>query len=181
MTRTIPLSPDWYGQDSAHDCRFALNPVDRGLRLILEVHKSAYLPQRHQAGDFVEGLWTQDVAELFVATGSSSYREFNFSPTGAWWAAQFRDYRDLERSLPDVRPEISTSLTLDSWRVDVLLPTKSLGTELEEDPCSLRVKVCSILYTSPSVPPTYLCSTSPTQGPPDFHRLEDFRELRVFI
>lgn len=40
-----------------------------------------------------EGLWQTTCLELFLATGGGTYREFNFSPSGAWAAYRFDDYR----------------------------------------------------------------------------------------
>ena len=43
----------------------------------------------HKIG-FREGLWEQDVMEFFILDRQSGhYREYNLSPGGAWWAAEF--------------------------------------------------------------------------------------------
>lgn len=42
----------------------------------------------------VDGLWQHTCCEAFVGVpGESGYREFNFSPSGAWAAYAFADYR----------------------------------------------------------------------------------------
>ncbi|MDV3258325.1 MAG: DOMON-like domain-containing protein [Sphingomonas sp.] len=41
-----------------------------------------------------DDLWQTSCFELFVGGEGSSYREFNFSPSGAWAAYRFDDYRD---------------------------------------------------------------------------------------
>lgn len=42
----------------------------------------------------VDGLWQHTCCEAFVAVaGDPAYREFNFSPAGAWAAYAFSDYR----------------------------------------------------------------------------------------
>lgn len=43
------------------------------------------------------GLWKQSCFELFVASEGKSYREFNFSPSGAYAAYAFDDYRHGQR------------------------------------------------------------------------------------
>lgn len=49
---------------------------------------------RHPFGSFVEGLWEEDVAELFLLDEDGvSYQEFNISPCGAWWSQRFSDIR----------------------------------------------------------------------------------------
>lgn len=48
----------------------------------------------------VDGLWQHTCCEAFVAVpGETGYREFNFSPSGAWAAYAFSDYRKAA-SLP---------------------------------------------------------------------------------
>lgn len=41
-----------------------------------------------------DGLWRTSCFELFVGNEGHAYREFNFSPSGAWAAYRFDDYRD---------------------------------------------------------------------------------------
>lgn len=42
-----------------------------------------------------DGLWQHTCFEVFVLAGNGpGYREFNFSPSGAWSAYLFRNYRD---------------------------------------------------------------------------------------
>ena len=42
----------------------------------------------------VDGLWQHTCCEVFVGVpGETAYREFNFSPSGAWAAYAFADYR----------------------------------------------------------------------------------------
>ncbi len=41
-----------------------------------------------------DGLWRTSCFELFVGGDGASYREFNFSPSTAWAAYRFDDYRD---------------------------------------------------------------------------------------
>ena len=40
-----------------------------------------------------DDLWKTTCFELFVDLGQGAYREFNFSPSGAWAAYDFADYR----------------------------------------------------------------------------------------
>lgn len=48
----------------------------------------------------VDGLWQRTCCEAFVGVpGETAYREFNFSPSGAWAAYAFADYR-RNRPLP---------------------------------------------------------------------------------
>ncbi|WP_294121019.1 DOMON-like domain-containing protein [Sphingomonas sp.] len=46
-----------------------------------------------------DNLWRTTCFELFVAGEGTSYREFNFSPSGQWAAYQFDDYRSGMRNI----------------------------------------------------------------------------------
>ena len=57
---------------------------------------------RTDADGFTEGLWTQDVAECFIAeTGTGHYTEYNLSPAGAWWACRYTAPRIRRSPQPD--------------------------------------------------------------------------------
>ncbi len=95
---TLPVSQDWFG-----------DPVESDFRFILQVKEDSILFGAHfpencfalgESGKFVEGLWDGSVVELFIhSTNTPSYVELNLSPTGAYWAAQFSDYRVRQKSL----------------------------------------------------------------------------------
>jgi hypothetical protein len=57
-----------------------------------------------------DGLWRTTCLELFVATGARGYLEYNVSPSGAWSAYRFTDYRTGMADLPlDTAPRIMVS------------------------------------------------------------------------
>jgi hypothetical protein len=57
-----------------------------------------------------DGLWRTTCLELFVATGGTGYLEYNFSPSGAWAAYRFTDYRTGMADAPlDTAPRIMAS------------------------------------------------------------------------
>lgn len=52
-----------------------------------------------------DGLWRTTCCELFLGMGDgAAYREFNFSPSGAWAAYDFIDYRVPAANLPEGPP-----------------------------------------------------------------------------
>lgn len=57
-----------------------------------------------------DGLWRTTCFELFAADGGAAYREFNFSPSGAWAAYHLDDYRTGMVDLPLSAPRIERSL-----------------------------------------------------------------------
>jgi hypothetical protein len=60
------------------------------------------------AAERTNELWKSTCFELFVAEQGPSYREFNFSPSGAWAAYEFDGYRSGMRDA-DARVEIEMS------------------------------------------------------------------------
>lgn len=56
-----------------------------------------------------DGLWRSTCFEAFIATGTTSYLELNFAPSGEWAAYSFADYRsgmcDLDVPPPQIRFE----------------------------------------------------------------------------
>lgn len=60
-----------------------------------------------------DALWQETCAELFIrsAEENAGYLEFNFSPSTAWAAYCFDDYRSGMRALPIEPPEIQTEIS----------------------------------------------------------------------
>lgn len=61
---------------------------------------SLSLPKR------TDGLWRSTCFEAFIATGSTSYVELNFAPSGQWAAYTFEDYRDGMTELEVAPPKM---------------------------------------------------------------------------
>jgi hypothetical protein len=105
-----------------------------------------------------EGLWQSTCFELFVAGEDTSYREYNFSPSGAWAAFAFDDYRAGMRAA-DARIEVefthdANSLSLIA-KIEAELPDPAhvgLTAVIEETDGAIR-------YWSSGFAP----------GKPDFH------------
>ena len=55
-----------------------------------------------------EGLWASTCVELFVFSDNKHYLEWNFSPSGAWWAMSFSDYRIRSTHEPELIPNHCT-------------------------------------------------------------------------
>jgi hypothetical protein len=74
----------------------------------------------------VEGLWRHTCCEVFVqGEDAPAYREFNFSPSTAWQAYAFSDYRQggplATAQAPSIEPGDENGLSL-----SVLLPAANL-------------------------------------------------------
>jgi hypothetical protein len=55
------------------------------------------IPPR-RAARFADGLWRHTCFEVFVATRSRAYYEYNFSPSGEWACYAFSSYRKRVRA-----------------------------------------------------------------------------------
>lgn len=177
MTRTLPIGlqqsfvADWFGQPPRHRAHFCLKLQSGLLHYQFRVEKSAEFDTRHQPGDFIEGLWERDVAELFLMGPGGHYHEFNLSPSGAWWCASFSGYRQRIQALPCPSARVSSRVEPDVW-------SASLTVDLHDIPClegkgleQARLSVTSILCPGQ---PEYLCSGHQSGGTPDFHLASTF-------
>lgn len=87
-------------------------------------------PSFPRAG-FIEGLWEQDLAECFVLDRQTGhYTEYNLSPGGAWWAAEFtapRVRRDPQPVPDKFRVRLETRWTDQGWagRMEIPLPSSA--------------------------------------------------------
>lgn len=119
----------------------------------------------HSRGDFIEGLWNDDVVELFVRDRNGRYVEFNVSADGAWWFMPFADYRiraqdncaPPQAAISIFREELQWQVRL-SFDVNCLLEFLS-GVDL--------IHFAAIHYQDGV--PVYVSSRKVLGGVPDFH------------
>lgn len=105
-----------------------------------------------------EGLWQSTCFELFVAAGGGAYREFNFSPSGAWAAYAFDSHRAGMRDA-DAKVEIQM---LNSDKV------LSLIAEIQmELPNPAQIGLTAVILEADGI--TRYWATAFAPGEPDFH------------
>lgn len=76
----------------------------------------------------VDGLWQHTCCEAFIGRrGESSYREFNFAPSGTWAAYDFADTRRRVADPPVDAPAVETRLTASGLHVAVCIALRDLG------------------------------------------------------
>jgi len=125
-------------------------------------------------GEFVEGLWEEDVAELFIKSPDGSYQELNLAPSGAWWSMTLDEYR-IRRSSPR-SPEVrhmSTSVLAGGWSVVVGFSRTTLEVPLNSE--SL-LHVSGMWYREP---PSYFSSSAPHERAPDYHHSVCFEAVEM--
>ena len=169
------LCKDWDGQPLDQPARFALAQDPESLWLVT-AHAQAPRPCPTAAnGEFHEGLWLHDVAELFVAgADGEGYLEFNLSPAGAWWAAAFsrpRQHRPL-----GTRPAARTHVATDAaggWRAALQIPLAYLGSQIAWGD-GARANVTMILGSPRQ---QFISAFDLGSGEPDFHRPQCFSHV----
>lgn len=124
------------------------------------------------SGEFVEGLWEYDVAELFVRDARGAYQEFNLSPNGAWWSMTHSEYRvRSNESRPPKCLFVKTAILEGSWEVVAAFDIGSLQVPLAEGSV---VHVTGIHYAAQ---PVYLSSNPARDIAPDFHHSSCFSPI----
>ncbi len=115
-----------------------------------------------------DGLWRHTCFELFAAPdGGPGYREFNFSPAGAWQAYAFTGYRQGGPLVPALAPDITTEATPGRLLARVRLPLANLpGAE------RWRLGLCAVLETGDGDLSYWALGHPP--GKPDFHHPDTF-------
>lgn len=158
---------------------WALGTDSHALWFSCEVHAPPVCDSSRKAGEFVEGLWTTDVAEVFLQDAQSGeYQEFNISPVGAWWSCSFSGYRKRQAAFRKPATLCCEGVAENArWEV-------VLGVRLDE--LSIRFDSSTLVHiaaiscskgegANQGPVPTYF-STHPIRGlEPDFHHPEVFQ------
>lgn len=110
-----------------------------------------------------ERLWEHTCCELFVAqAGAAAYHEFNFSPSGAWAAYAFSDYR---AGGPSPCPDPGISVTRNGNRLELAAAVAAL-----EGP--LLVGLTAVVEAQDGQRSYWALRHPP--GKPDFHHRDAF-------
>lgn len=170
------MSQDWFGVKSQSAPHFRVGLSDDRFVFDFKVSESAYYSREHQSGDFVEGLWEQDVCEFFVGGPGSDYIEFNIGPQGAWWAASFSDYRQRVGALKLETITVENRTDENSWAVNFTVPLSELAPWHSLCLGEYRLAVTFISHHSGV---NYHCYGHTSGGEPDFHLKENRLPLLV--
>jgi hypothetical protein len=124
------------------------------------------------AGGRSDGLWAHTCCELFVgAAESPAYREFNFSPHGAWAAYDFSDYRAGMRPAAAVdEPQLQLRRGEGDWTLVVSVAGHDLLPAGQS--AQLRLGLCTVIE-QPDAALAYWALRHPTARP-DFHHRDAF-------
>ena len=174
----LGLGKDWHGAEVSPAAGFALAQDGERLWFLASRAKAAAPHPEARPGKFLPRLWEHDVAELFLTDPASGrYLEFNLSPNGAWWNAEFTAPRvrtdGANLAMPDVQT-FAEQATDGSWVAALSLPLDVLQARIGYGP-QTRANVTFILE-SPAQ--RFLSANDLVGGEPDFHRPDRFSTLQ---
>lgn len=167
------LAHSWSGELLPCPWQWSIVRDPKTLWFIASLPGGSDFNRQHTIGDFVEGLWEREVAELFIKESSGRYQEFNVSPGGAWWTVVLSSYRTREANLQELHePTVQTVLGEGSWRA-------VLG--VDQSCLSVALTSTSLIHVSGIVqkPRRHFLSSQPVVAlEPDFHHPDTFRPLQ---
>ncbi len=108
-----------------------------------------------------DGLWQTTCFELFVQGSEEGYREFNFSPSGAWAAYRFTGYREGMTPLDTPAPEIALEQTGERLALTVTLDASALP------PMPWKIGLSAVIEEQDGTKSYWALAHPP--GKPDFH------------
>lgn len=118
-----------------------------------------------------DGLWRRTCCEAFIASrdaagGGTGYREFNFSPSGAFAGYIFQGYRAGQETLELPDPDIRLEQFGAAWflRADIAAAALPAG--------PLRIGLCGVLEDAAGRISYWALRHPP--GKPDFHHPDCF-------
>lgn len=116
-----------------------------------------------------DGLWQHTCVEAFIGlSGGRSYWEYNFSPSGAWAAYQFSDYREgMAPLMKGAAPVISARETPESLALSVAVDLSWISRATAAE---LVLGAAAVIETRERVL-SYWALEHPA-GKPDFHQAE---------
>lgn len=118
-----------------------------------------------------DGLWRHSCFEAFLGhAGAPDYREYNFSPSGAWAAYHFSAYREgMAPLMKGVPPVVTTRIRTDSVEASVRFDISSV---VRGGGVALRLGLAAVVEDKAGVL-SYWALKHPAEKP-DFHHRDSF-------
>ncbi len=167
---TPPVAKDWFGKTLNLDFRFILEEKNNHILFGAQFPKDCFF--HGEPRKFTEGLWAQSVVELFLhEVGRSSYIEINLSPSGAFWAARFSDYRVKECELTEFLPMIEEGTHEGTISAQMSFDATKLSTEkFEVAQTAILANGSDKHYLTRKFAWSNLSAAKALFGDPDFHQ-----------
>jgi hypothetical protein len=131
-----------------------------------------------RGGHSADGLWQHTCFEAFIAAqGVPGYYEFNFSPTLAWAAYRFADYRD-GMAPAELKQAPGLHVKRSAERLELTATVHLAGLAGLRDAAPLRVALATVVEDYRGRLSYWALEHPP--GKPDFHHPDNFSiELRA--
>ncbi len=172
------ITTDWYGQKHNHGPKFVLAADLNCLWFLAEGESPVVYSKDLAVGEFAEGLWKNDCAELFVCEdGTARYQEFNLSPGGAWWSCLFSSYRkaDEQAFVMSKGVQCFAEVSPSHWISAMSIPRNELSVKISFTEES-RLNVSFILETPQQ---KFLSWAKLKAEQPDFHVSEQYEAIKL--
>lgn len=166
------IAADWFGAAIAAAPAFRLVLIPgEAIELHARANKHPVSAMDSTAGEFCEGLWQHDCAELFLANPATGhYIEFNIAPNGAWWSCLLESPR-LRARIENLPLDGVVSEGIEGvarWETKLHVPLAALPPEIGTDIHALRGNVTFCLGSAPRQ--IYVTYADLGTGTPDFHQ-----------
>lgn len=174
------VAKDWHGEKIDPPMAFGFVMDQKNLWFCASQQKAPKIHPDARPGEFQAELWKYDVAEFFLQDPSTGrYLEFNLSPNGAWWSAEFTAPR-IRATGEDVQfPGVATFADMaadGSWMAAAALPLDKLREHLN---FGKDTKLnATFIVNSPDQ--KFLTATKLSDGEPDFHLPDSFPTVNFF-
>ena len=170
---------DWFGTTLGATPSFRVVVGAETLSLFATASKPPTSTPGSAPGTFYEGLWENDVAELFLVNPDTGcYLELHTAPNGTWWSCLFDEPRVraevCNEPLPGAVPAGVEGVN--SWQASVTVPLASLPAALAFVPARTRANVCFCLGSEPQQ--VYASYAFLGTGKPNFHQPDLWLPLR---
>ncbi len=164
---------DWYGHAPKSALAFFFSLDAETITFAARGEGSAHFDRGEKIGEYREGLWLHDVAEVFLRDDNdpNRYQEFNLSPSGAWWSHSFRAPRVRDENFSMPAGVECWAMTDDKgWKAAMRIPRRSLAVRFSGGKNS-HANICAIAGN----PRQQFFSLSTLNAKePDFHRPLEF-------
>lgn len=160
---------DWFGNTSEFKVSYALAVDPDSIIFIAAADKIPNLHPDSDAGEFIEGLWKYDVAEIFFGYSDASYHEFNLDANGAFWSQYLVHYRKRSEQ-HNFNPKMIKTISLPcrgSWKAAIQISNACF----KELPSSVHISF--ILHSNKEI----YYSSKPGRSEPDFHNSNCFEAI----
>lgn len=161
---------DWFGKPALRKCEFKLSIDKFWLTFAANWYQAPLYSASGTVGTFREGLWEEELVELFIRhSDSKHYLEFNLNPYGEWWGAFFMGYRSRDSVLADWKGKVGlfASQADQVWSSKIEIPLSLLKDVFPIDEKTI-FNVCSIMGDEEK---QFFSWQKPLAGEPDFHRV----------